>query len=115
MNVKSPMLRSLSVLAIAATLGLGAAPAQTGAKKTLTGMVTDSFCGDTHMMKGMNDAECTRACVKRGAKYSLLVGKNAYTLEGHEMDVDKLAGAKATIQGTVNGTTMKVESVAAAK
>jgi hypothetical protein len=38
-----------------------------------------------------------------------------YTLEGHEAEVDKLAGQKATVKGTLSGDTFTVESVASAK
>jgi hypothetical protein len=31
-------------------------------------------------------------------KYALVVGSKVYTLEGHESEVDKLAGQKATIK-----------------
>jgi hypothetical protein len=49
--------------------------------------------------------------VKQGSSYALLVGDKVYTLKGHEAEVDKLAGEKATITGTVSGTTIQVASV----
>lgn len=40
-----------------------------GAKTTtLTGRVSDAMCGAKHTMAG-SDAECTRACVKKGSDY----------------------------------------------
>ena len=95
-------------------------PASTPAKKpktssaapgTLTGIVSDSMCGAQHMEKGKSAAECTRECVKGGTKYALVVGKKVYTLEGHEVDLDKVAGMKATVKGKVSGETLTVESV----
>ena len=83
--------------------------------KTLTGVVSDSMCGAHHMAKDKSPAECTRMCVQQGQKYALVVGKKVYTLEGHESEVDKLAGTRATVKGTVKGETVAVDSVAPAK
>ncbi len=83
--------------------------------KTLTGIVSDSMCGAHHMAKDKSPAECTRMCVQQGQKYALVVGAKVYTLDGHEAEVDKLAGEKATVKGTVTGETVTVDSVAPAK
>lgn len=83
--------------------------------KTLTGIVSDSMCGAHHMAKDKSPAECTRMCIKQGTKYALVVGSKVYTLEGHESEVDKLAGQKATVRGSVKGETVAVQSVVPAK
>ncbi len=83
--------------------------------KTLTGIVSDSMCGAHHMAKDKGPAECARMCVQQGQKYALVVGKKVYTLQGHEPDLDKLAGTKATVKGNVTGETVAVDSVAPAK
>ena len=67
-------------------------PAETSASKTLTGIGSDAKCGAHHMAKDKSAAECTRACVKQGTKYALVVGKKVYTLEGREAELDKVAG-----------------------
>jgi hypothetical protein len=85
------------------------------APRTLTGIVSDSMCGAHHMEKDKSAAECTRECVKKGTKYALVVGKKIYTLDGHEAELDKLAGERATVKGNVMGEMVMVESVAAAK
>src|SRR6266853_6922684 len=77
--------------------------------KTLTGIVSDSMCGAHHMAKDKSPAECTRMCVQQGQKYALVVGKKVYTLEGHESELDKLAGAKATVKGNITGETVEVQ------
>jgi hypothetical protein len=38
-------------------------------QQLLTGVVTDSMCGVTHMAKDNTPAECTKMCVKSGRKY----------------------------------------------
>ncbi len=87
-----------------------------GKEKTLTGVVSDATCGRKHtMMPGKSDAVCTRECVKMGSKYALVVGDKVYTLEGGAEDLDKLAGEKAKVKGTVSGNTVQVAAVTAAK
>ena len=84
--------------------------------QTFTGKVSDAMCGAHHMMAGASDADCTRACVKQGSKYALVVGDTVYTLEGGDAAMlDKLAGQNATITGTLKGRTITVASVAPAK
>jgi len=108
--------RAILVLAATALLGTVSILAQTsGAQKTLTGVVSDAMCGQTHMMKDKADADCLRYCVKQGNKYALVVGKSVYTLEGHETELDKYAAQKVTVKGTVKGEALTVESVVPAE
>jgi hypothetical protein len=86
-----------------------------GEQKSLTGIVSDAMCGQTHMMKDKPDADCLRYCVKQGTKYALVVGKSLYTFEGHEAELDKYAAKKVTVEGTLKGATMTVESVVLAE
>jgi hypothetical protein len=78
--------------------------------------VSDAMCGAKHQMPG-NPAECTRACIKHGSKYALVVGDKVYTLETTDKaaldKLNDLAGAKAKVTGDVEGTTVAVKSVAA--
>ncbi len=107
---------AILVLAETALLGTVSILVQTsGAQKTLTGVVSDAMCGQTHMMKDKPDADCLRYCVKQGTKYALVVGKTVYTLEGHEAELDKYAAQKVTLKGTVKGETMTVETVSPMK
>jgi hypothetical protein len=114
MKAKSVLLRSAMVLAFAAGMYATASKAQSN-PKTLTGVISDSMCGATHMIKDKSPAECTRICVKDGQSYSLLVGKAAYTLTGHQAELDRLAGQTVIVTGKLNGNTLTVESVTPAK
>jgi hypothetical protein len=86
--------------------------------ETFTGEVSDSMCGAKHMMEG-SKAECTRACVRKGSSYALVVGDKVYAL--HSVDkaalaqLDKLAGEQAKITGIADGETIEVSGIAAAK
>lgn len=102
-----------------ALLGSALIPASFAAKaQTFTGTVSDSMCGAKHMMEG-DPAACLRACVQKGSKYALVVGDKVYTLDAKDKatldKLDKLAAAKATVKGEVDGDTIEVSSVTAAK
>jgi len=106
-----------ALLAAQMLVGLAAVPALAANKsQTLTGEVSDAMCGAKHEMKG-SAAECTRACIKHGSKYALVVGDKVYTLEtSDKAALDKLnglAGTKAKVTGEVAGDTITVKSVAA--
>jgi hypothetical protein len=71
---------------------------------TLTGIVSDSVCGEDHGIMAPGDAECTRACVELGAQYALMVGKmkfgkKMYLLYGRKDDLHELAGMKVIVKG----------------
>ena len=86
--------------------------------QTFTGTVSDAMCGAKHMMAG-DDASCLRTCVSRGSKYALVVGDKVYTLDTSDQAtldaLGKLGTSKATVKGTVDGDTIAVKSVTAAK
>ncbi len=109
-------LRMLQVWIATAVLGTGLAvmPA-VAATQTFTGKVSDAMCGAKHN-EGIEPAACVRACVKKGAKYALVVGDKVYTLDTSDRaTLNKLAWEQAKVTGTADGTTISVTSVAAAK
>ena len=109
----SLLLVSLSLPAVA---GDKKSAKKDSGKQTLTGVVSDSMCGAHHMME--NAADCTRACVSKGSKYALVVGDKVYTLDTEDKaaldELNKRAGDKAKITGTVNGENIQVSSVTGA-
>ena len=97
------------------------APAASTAKlQTLTGTVGDAVCGVKHTMDG-DDIYCLRTCIRRGSKYDLIVGDKVYVLNLKDQAIadtlDQLAirQARAVIKGAMNGETIEVDSVTAAK
>lgn len=102
--------------AMVAALTLGAV-AVSAKITTVTGTVGDAMCGTTHMMAG-DEAGCTRECVKKGSDYALIVKDKVYKLKANDAakaDLDKLAGKMAKVVGNLNGETIQVTSVQAAK
>jgi hypothetical protein len=115
--------RRRNLLILLATLFLGAgltvgAAWRADKPQTFTGKVSDSMCGAHHMMEG-SAADCTRACVKKGSKYALVVGDKVYALDTQDQasleKLDQLADKTAKVQGTANGDTIQVTSVAPSK
>jgi len=107
---------SVGLFAVGNLLAVPAAIA--ASSQTFTGTVSDAMCGAKHMMEGKG-ADCLRACVKQGSKYALVVGDKVYTLDSKDKatldQLDKLSDQKAKVKGTVDGDTIDVTSVAAAK
>lgn len=108
-------MKNRTKLVAALILALGGTVAVAQQQQTLTGTLTDSMCGTSHMAKDKTPAECTRMCVKDGMKYALAVDKKLYTLERHETELAKLAGQKVTVKGTINGDAVSVQSVTPSK
>ena len=110
-------LSSLTIVAV--VLSAASIFAQTTPKpaagKTLTGVVSDSMCGAKHMAKDKSAADCTRECVKGGSDYALVVGGKVYPLQGNKTEIDKYAGQRATVKGTLEGNNVNVQSITAAK
>jgi hypothetical protein len=92
-------------------------PAKAADQQTLTGVVSDSMCGAQHMEA--DAAKCTRTCVGNGAKYLLVVGEKAYSLNTSDKALlgvlNEQAGKNVTVTGTVNGVAVDVSSVVPAK
>jgi hypothetical protein len=103
---------TLGAILFAGLLTVSQLLAQSSGPKTFTGIVSDSMCGAHHMAKDKTPAECTRMCIKQGMKYALVAGDKVYTLEGHDSELDKLAGQKVTVTGKLTADTLVVSSVA---
>jgi hypothetical protein len=117
MRCSSRKLIALSATFVLATL-LTTTAAFAAKLQAFTGTVSDAMCGATHMMEG-DPASCLRTCVNKGSKYALVVGDKVYTLDtSNQATLDalaKLGAGRATVKGTVDGDTISVSSVTAAK
>ena len=89
-----------------------------GGTQTFTGKVSDAMCGAKHTEGGIAPADCVRDCVKKGAKYALVVGDKVYNLDTSDQaaldELNKLAWEQAKVTGTANGDTIAVKSVTSA-
>jgi hypothetical protein len=103
-----------AILGLSLVAGVMVVPAMAAGKsETLTGQVSDAMCGAHHQMG--SPADCTRACIKHGSKYALVVGDKVYTLETSDKaalnTLNELAGETAKVTGEVEGQTVTVKSV----
>ena len=110
----------LWVATVVLSAGLAVVPGiAAGTTQTFTGKVSDAMCGAKHMEGGIAPADCVRACVQKGAKYSLVAGDKVYALDTSDKaaldELNKLAWQQATVTGTANGDTISVKAVTAAK
>jgi hypothetical protein len=103
---------SLLAAAVLAVGLLGSSALAGDKAQSFTGEVSDAMCGAKHMGSA---ADCTRGCVSKGSKYALVVGDKVYTLDTTDKaaldHLNKLAGEKAKVTGTLKGDTIEVASV----
>ena len=88
----------------------GAALTLAAEESTMTGYISDSKCGAKGANEGARD--CTIKCVKSGEKYVFVndADKKVYAIDAQDKVADH-AGHHVTVKGTVDGTTLKLESV----
>src|SRR5690348_14813881 len=106
----------LKVIVVLLVIGVLSLLALAAVSQPLTGIVTDERCGAKHTMDA-DAATCTRACIKEGSNYALVVGDKVYVLDVDKDSasvLDQYAGKKVTVTGEVRGKTVKVQSVTAA-
>ncbi|PYX38226.1 MAG: hypothetical protein DMG73_12665 [Acidobacteria bacterium] len=85
---------------------------QAGAAQKFSGVVTDSMCTAKHdTSMNQSAAGCTLVCLKKGAKFALVDGDKIYFLSGGDGYLNKLAGERVVVSGTLEGDTIKVSSV----
>jgi hypothetical protein len=84
-------------------------------QQSYEGVITDTHCGAKHSAEvGKAAADCTRACVHGGERFSLVNGDKMYVLEGEPAALKQAAGQRVRIVGSLQGNTISVTSVAAA-
>ncbi len=96
------------VLSLAATLAMGAM-GLLGA--SWTGTISDSMCGATHP-SGTPAKQCTTGCIKKGAKYVVVVGDKVYSIANQDAPgLAKYAGDQVKVTGKMEGDTITVMKI----
>ena len=106
MKSRSFVLLALALLAVALSCA---------AENSWTGWITDDICGAKNASEA--NAECASRCVKEhGAKYVFVdeADKKVYTVDPQEK-VAPHAGHHVMVKGTLDGSTLKLTSIAMAK
>lgn len=92
--------------------------AQKPGERTWTGKISDSMCKDKHPGgehggKKMTDAECTRVCIKKGAKYVFVSDGQVYQLANQKSKtIAAHAGEEVQLTGTLKGDTINATKIA---
>lgn len=109
--------RLASIFIGIATAVLFSAPGW-AAEKTWTGKISDSNCGASHKAaiehggKKMSDAECTKACVKAGAKYVFVhKGKVIPITNQDYAGLEEHAGHKVHLTGEMTAGSITVSKI----
>ena len=79
-----------------------------------TGTISDSHCGAKHVAASAADQKCVEGCVKGGAA-PVLVSEGKVLKIADASKVESFLGKKVVVKGELNGDTVTVESVEAAK
>ncbi len=80
--------------------------------QTLTGVLTDAHCGARHPSDSkLTAGDCARICVKQGSSWALVDGEKVYLIKGDSPYLDKLAGQRVRVSGTLEGNTIRVQSL----
>jgi hypothetical protein len=90
-------------------------PAVPATQQELTGVISDDLCRQNHMMPGHSDADCTRACVKAGAKYALVTEDKVYALKADSKQIQEFAGKTVSVTGDVKKGAMSVQTISELK
>ena len=88
-----------------------------GARRTFTGVITDSMCGTNHASMNITpNAKCVKDCVRlhEGARYVLFDGKNTYKLSDQQTP-QQFAAQRVVISGQLFEKTgiIKVDKIEA--
>ena len=116
-SVVSAVLLAVSVALVSATGALAfeqkdADLADATQARTFSGVLTDAHCGARHSSKShLSAGDCARICLTQGATWALVDGEKLYTLKGNTPVLDKLAGERITVIGTLEGSTIQIQSV----
>jgi hypothetical protein len=97
-------------------ISIGSLLSVSAAAETMSGTISDANCGAKHAAASEKDAACVKSCVKRGTAPVLVSEGKVYQIAADSKEkVMALLGMKVTVNGKVEGDTVSIESVEAAK
>ena len=78
----------------------------------LKGVVSDAHCGKGHAEASAKAEQCVATCVKGGHDAVFVSGDNVYKLDAASKDkVKPYYGKAVTVNGSVSGDTLTIESI----
>jgi hypothetical protein len=112
------MRAAFGALVVIGALAVAPAAAQ---DQTWTGVISDSNCNgkhaaDEHGGKKMTDADCSVACVKKGAKYVFVSEGKVFKLANQSSkQIAAHAGQRVELTGSMKGDTITAKTMKASK
>jgi hypothetical protein len=110
------MRSTLGVMVVVGALAVLPVAAQGG--QTWKGTISDSDCNGKHMSgehdgKKMTDADCTAACIRKGAKYVFVAADGTvYKIANQKSKtIASHAGQQVELTGTMEGDTITVKTI----
>jgi hypothetical protein len=104
------MKKLMAVSAFALSFGAAMAMAD-----TMSGYVSESHCGAKHSEVSDANTKCVNACLKGGSDPVLVSDGKVYKFDSASKDKAKaMAGQKVTVDGSLSGDTVTVNSITAA-
>jgi len=107
-----------SALGVIVVIGAFAVvPAAAQKDQTWKGAISDSKCNGKHPPgehdgKGMTDAECTKVCMNKGAKYVFVSEGKVYQLSNQKSrTIISHAGQQVELIGTIEGDTITAKTI----
>jgi hypothetical protein len=98
------------------TVSIGSLFAVAGLAESLSGTISDANCAAKHEAATEADTACAQRCVKRGSAPVFVSSGKVYQISVDTRDkVKDVVGLKVTVQGKVDGDTVSIQSVEAAK
>lgn len=86
------------------------------AAEQMTGYVSESHCGATHSSPSAANTKCIEKCLKGGSDPVLVSDGKVMKFDDESKDKAKAyAGKNVTIDGSMDGNTVKVSSISEAK
>jgi hypothetical protein len=83
-----------------------------GAEQTFTGVITDTMCGKSHTMMGIQpDDQCVAACTKGSSRYALFDGQTLFRLSDQKTPA-RFAARRVKVTGTLNEKTKTIQVTA---
>jgi hypothetical protein len=101
---------------VALLLSLGTLFSMAAFAETWSGTISDSMCGAKHETATAADMACVKKCVKAGASAVFVSDGKVYQISPDSQGKAKaLLGEKVTVNGKVEGDTIDIASIQAAR
>ena len=107
-----------TIVALGIVVSVSAAAQKPDAQtQTWAGKISDSMCnakhpGGEHEGKKMTDADCTKVCVKKGAKYVFVSDGKVYQLANQtSKTIASHAGQEVQLSGAIKGDTITATKI----